>query len=526
MIIMLFFTCQMPSSSVIINPQTNQAVLMTTPAYGLAYSELQTCMAQTNQTAVYDVQVGSVSFRSNFTFYNAFIAANITLYPQGGKNAASAAKFVLAQYTISFLNDNLIQSGAVGQLITTYYNYNECIYHPVLEFITYSQILPIIQINPSCIIGTTGDPQYLSLIAGQLLYSKTIKQDKFDFTKLVLQGMDCASGTDVENRQCKNASVTISSSNFLDYQLYLVIPNKINTQNVYTDSYGNEKNISIEIPFNLVFSIQIQDRVTDGDCISSSQLSFSDNVIHIIQTKKTECPFQEYFDKQYWIVAQDNRGYTFQIQFYVSTPFELDDYVTCSTWEISDYGSMEDCQNALIQVSKYINHVSLSVIYKVYNEDKSYAGSYIFASTIIPGGEATAVLYRNMLCLKLPYQILSSSKFVQIDIKLSKSIQHFQKTLIDIIENENFQYPSVDNVYCYRIDDPTELLINQISFYDYFGIAYILEHQFVIKQIDGLIEAEQFWEGWIFLVSSLAFAFVYLIIKFQVEIKKTKTQNK
>ncbi|KAH0574988.1 hypothetical protein SS50377_22605 [Spironucleus salmonicida] len=513
----------MQSSRVILNPLTNRVILITTPQVNLKPNEKITCSSQSNQTAIYEVQIGVILFRSNFQFYNAFQNADVELFPQNGAKTDDAKKFVIASYQITFLDNNQIQQGVVGQLLETYYNYNECIYNPTIQFTTYKSILPKIEINPNCNVKSTGDPYYISILNGDKLYTKTIEKDKFDFTKLVLQGMDCASGTDAEKRLCKNASVTISSSNFLDYQLYLVIPNKIKAENVYIDSYGKEQKISIEIPFNLVFSIQIQDRVTDGDCISSSQLSFSDNVIHIIQTKKTDCSFQEFFEKQYWIVAQDNRGYTFQIQFYVNTPFELDDYVTCSAWEISDYDSMEDCQNALMQVSEHINHVTLSVIYKAYSQDKTYVGSYIFASTIIPGGECDIVLTSKRVCIVLPHTISTSRTFATIEMKIGKSIEMYQQRQIDISILDNFQYPSVDNIYCFNIDLKTQILIDQISFQQYFGLVYILGSQYQIENINPLIQADIFWQGWLFLVSGLFVQTAWVILK---SICKRKKQLK
>ncbi|KAH0575056.1 hypothetical protein SS50377_22677 [Spironucleus salmonicida] len=503
----------MDSSRVIINPQTNIVILITMPANDLKISELASCEAQTNQTAVYEVQIGSILFRSNFEFYNAFTAVNISLYPQDGQSASDAAKFVLASYKITFLNDNLIQSGAVGQLLETYYNYNECVLNPEIQFTTYKSIQPTIQVNPNCIISTTGDPFYTSTLNDSFLYNGSIAQSAFDFLKITFESMNCGAGTLEEQQRCSQATVTISSSNFIAFKLLISIPRKISTQNVFIDPYGKEQNQSVEIPFNLVFVVEIQHRITSGDCITSSHLSFSNNVVHVQQTPGVACPFQEFFKREYWIAVQDKSGYTFQLQFHSNTSFDLDMFVSCDTWEISEFDSFADCATNLTNVSSHLDNIAMSVIYKAWNKDNTYVGSYIFASSIIPGGEVELVLTQGQLCINIEQQLSSSRAFAGITIKIADSLQQFQDADMSFSEVNNFLFPSVDNVYCYSVNATDELLINQISFYQFFGVVYVLGYQLQVTSIDPLVQFADFWQGWVLLVVSFILSLSWVIVR-------------
>ncbi|KAH0575085.1 hypothetical protein SS50377_22707 [Spironucleus salmonicida] len=513
MLVTLFFTCQLESSRVVINPQMNSILLITMPNHKLKPSEHITCTAQTDQTAVYEVQIGSITFRSEFQFYRAFSPANVTLLPLGSATAMDATRFVLASYSITFLSDTLVQSGAAGQMLATIYDYNDCIETSEIAFTTNIGIQPSVRTNPNCLLSATGDVLYKSLLNDQLLYSQTVNKVDFDFKKLAISGMECKTGDASAQTKCTEATVVISSSNFVSYRLFLVIPRAISTKNLYTDPYGIAQVDKVDIPFNLIFEIVIKDRITSGDCVNSSQLTFFGTIMHVLQTPLKTCPFQEFARKEYWITVSEVSGFTFQLQFFTEIPFSLNQYITCATWEISDFTSLEECSAAMQRVSANIEGSAISVIYKAWNAGGSYIGAYIFSSDVMPGGEVDITLTEGQLCVDIKKQISSTRTFATISIKISQNLQLFQNNEIQYQQVGNFNFPSIDSVYCYIVDKSTQFLINQISFRQQFGVVDILGNQFQINTINPLVAYQEFWEGWVLWLVSFIVALIWVITR-------------
>ncbi|KAH0575091.1 hypothetical protein SS50377_22713 [Spironucleus salmonicida] len=500
MLIILCFTCQMDSSKVIINPITNLITLQTIPKINLKASELKACQIQTNKTAIYEVQIGKVLFRSNFEFYDAFSPANILLMPQGGDSAEDATIYIIASYQITFLDDNLAQSSAVGQLLETYYNYNDCIQDSQIQFSANIKIQPFVKINPNCVIRPTGDITQVVFLKGEILQRETVPLALFDFSNLKFKEKNCISGTNEENLACRQQSVSISSDNFIDFEVEINLPMKIVSTNIYKNPYGILETILTDVPFTLVFQIKIDTRISDSSCVSQSGLSFSENVIHVFQTPGIACAFQNYYKTEYWIVIQDSRNNTFQLQFLPNSPFDIDDYITCETWEISQFGSLALCNAALYRIQTLAHNASLNILYKAWSEDGAYLKSYIFRAQTFPGGQVVLVLVQKQLCVEVKTRILTGRAFARIELKLAVNLEHFADRLLDFEAADNFVFPSTNNIYCFRVSSAEEFTINQVSFTPFFGVLYVLGSELHVQSIDVLVEYGVFWEGWVLLV--------------------------
>ncbi|KAH0574335.1 hypothetical protein SS50377_24290 [Spironucleus salmonicida] len=529
MIILLAFSCQIGSSSVLVVKQTDSIQFQTQPSPILDADETISCRAQTGKTAVYEIQIGTNTFRSEFVVYDAFQDNVVELHPVAGSSAESASTFVIASYMITFLDNNLDQTAAVGQLIVVIYNYNQCIYDPTIQYESFTSISAVVKTNPKCIVTTTSDVMYILSLEKDIIIQRNITQASFDFGELNVETADCLSGTEEYKKVCSDTSLKISGENFINLKLIIIIPKSITSINQYTNDYGVEIDEEITLNFNLIYNIDISQRDTTQSCTSSDKIAFFNDVIYIYQIPMDPmCDISIYSEKSYWITASelaDESGKHFQLQFYTSYPFELQGYISCSTWEISDYDSMQECQQQQALVQTYPSNMSQAIIYKLSN-NTVFTGSYRFTPQHTPTGNANITITHKQMCVQLNKNIYSTHNFVSIQVNVSETFHLFNKDIIQVSLTDNFEYPSKDNTYCYPIEDSFTVLLSKFGFSTYFGVVSIEEAMFELVGLEVLVGYDSFWQGWVFIIAGIIINIVYLICSITFMKRKSKTSKR
>ncbi|KAH0574370.1 hypothetical protein SS50377_24325 [Spironucleus salmonicida] len=515
MLIILSFSCQAGSARVEVNKQTDSIQFFTEPNPNLNHAEVTSCIAQTGQTAIYQIQIGSNTFRSQFIVYDAFKNNTIMLTPLDGSSAASASSFVIASYIITFLDNNLDQSSAVGQLIVVIYNYNQCIFDPAIQYESFKSISAIIKTNPNCIITPTADVMYILDLHENVIIQKNITAAVFDFAKFTIASANCEAGSTEFKKLCSDLSLEISGENFISLILNIIIPKTITSKNKYNNQYGVEVEEEVIYNFTLIYRIPISRRDVTVTCTKSDALAFLGDVIFIHQVPtETLCNFDTYDTQNFWISASelaDETGKTFQLQFYTQDAFKIKSYIGCETWEISEFESFEECKEQLALVLTYPSNMSQSIIYKLYISNV-YSGSYRFNTQNIPGGNGQATILDNQLCIKINKTILSSRTFANIELNISHSIADFNDEDIQFNTKYNFIFPSPDNNYCFTITDQQEQTLNALSFQNNFGVVSVLGNLLILTQLNPEIPYQQFWQGWVLLVAAFIFGCLLIIL--------------
>ncbi|KAH0574342.1 hypothetical protein SS50377_24297 [Spironucleus salmonicida] len=527
MIAVLTFSCQMRSARVQIKTQSDSIEFYTQPSPILDADETISCRAQTGKTAVYEIQIGTNTFRSEFVVYDAFQDNVVELHPVAGSSAESASTFVIASYMITFLDNNLDQTAAVGQLIVVIYNYNQCIYDPTIQYESFTSISAVVKTNPKCIVKPSASVMYILNLENDIIVQKNITQTDFDFSSFSAESANCKSGTDAFQKLCSNISLQISGDNFISLQLTIIIPKTIKTKNKYTNDYGDDVDEAVTLNFNLIYIIPISKRDVTVTCTLSDQVGFLEGVVYIHQIPTTPiCNFDTYDTQTFWVTASelaDESGKNFQLQFYTQQAFMIHGYFSCETWEISGYESIEECNLQLFQVKSYPSNMSQAISYKLFIKNV-FSGSYRFNSDNIPGGDSNATITQGQMCVKLNKIIPTTRNFISIQLNISQTATQFNENNVQISLINSFEFPSIDNTYCFTIDKQQTLILSKYAFSSYFGVVSAASTLLQLQQLEVLAGYDVFYQGWILILVAIAVCSIFIIIRIFI-LKRQNVSN-
>ncbi|KAH0574026.1 hypothetical protein SS50377_23962 [Spironucleus salmonicida] len=516
MLAVLGFTCQKKSSRVEVNKQTNQVYFYTHPRTELNAEEKISCQAQSGKTGIYEIIIGQNQFRSDFIVYDAFKDASIILNPSLGASAENASNYVIASYGILFLDNDLIQEAVAGVLMVVVYDYNGCIFDQSISYETFETIQVNFKTNPKCIITPTADVMYALILHGQVIQTQNITKDAFDFSKLILPEVNCKVGTDEEKTLCVDTSIQISGDNFINIIVEIVIPKKIAIENKYTDDYGVEKTENIILEYNLIYTLSVSKRDVTVTCTLQDRVAFFESFAYIAQINAEPlCNFDSYDTQTFWVTASelaDETGKTFQLQFYTDFPFRIQRYLTCETWEISEFNSQAECEKQLRLIQTYPANKSETIVYKLYRKGEYY-GSYRFNPLQIPVGHANITLTGNQICVNIDKTIESSRSFASIEINISHSIEDFNRLNFQFSVSGNVLFPSQDNVYCFEVQPQHITMLQRFGFGSYFGVVSVLGQMLHLTNLEVIGKYDEFWEGWVLMISAFGAACIFVVLR-------------